>query len=96
MVIQTVVAAVFFVACAAGMGKVFGMLDQCVPTSQEPEAKARARSWKYAVAAVIIGAWLCAAGIVFGFHMSKALSVVVFSGPAALTAPVLVWVLLVY
>jgi hypothetical protein len=96
MIIETVVAAVFFGVCVVGMGRVFGMLDQCVPSSPEPEAKARARRWKYAVAAVVVGAWLCAVCLAFGLHMPKVLCIVVFSGPAAITAPVLAWVLLVY
>ncbi len=96
MVIRTIVAVAFFVVCVVGMNKVFWMLDQCVPSSQEAEAKARARRWKGAVAAVVVGAWVCASGIALGFDMPKALCAVVFAGPMAITFPVLVWVFLVY
>jgi hypothetical protein len=96
MVVGTVVAVAFFVVCAAWMYKVFGMLDMCVPTSQEPEARAMARRWKHAVAAVVVGAWVCAACIAFGFHMPEILRLVVFAGAFTTTVPVLVWVLLVY
>jgi hypothetical protein len=48
------------------------------------------------VAAVVVGAWVCASGIAFGFDMPKALYAVVFAGPIAITFPVLVWVFLVY
>ena len=96
MIIKTIVAVAFFVACAGVMYKVFAMLDMCVPTSQEPEAKARARRWKEAVAAVVAGGWVCAACIAFGFHMPEILRLVVFAGAFAITVPVLVWVLLVY
>ena len=96
MIIKTIVAVAFFVLCAVVMGKEFRILDECVPTSQEAEAIARVRRWKGSVAAVVVGAWLCAACIAFGFHMSKVLCVVVFAGPAAITVPVLVWALLVY
>ena len=96
MVIRTIVAVAFFVVCAGVMYKVFGMLDMCVPTSQEPEAKARARRWKKAVAAVIIGAWVCAGCIALGFQMPKTLCAVVFAGAFTTTVPVIVWVLLVY
>ena len=96
MAIRTTVAVAFFVVCVVVMNKVFWMLDQCVPSSQEAESKARARRWKGAVVAVVVGAWVCATCIAFGFHMSKAMCVVVFAGPIAITFPVLVWVLLVY
>lgn len=96
MVIRTSVAVAFFVVCAVMMYEVFGMLDMCVPISQEPEAKARARRWKGAVVAVVVGAWVCAACIAFGFHMPKTLCTVVFAGAFTITVPVLVWVLLVY
>jgi hypothetical protein len=96
MIIRTILAVAFFVVCAAVMHKVFGMLDMCVPISKETEARARARRWKVAVAAVVVGAWVCAACIAFGFHMPKAMCAVVFAGPVAITVPVLVWVLLVY
>jgi len=96
MVIRTIVAVVFFVVCAVVMGKVFWMLDQCVPSSQEPESKARARRWKGAVAAVVVGAWVSAICIAFGFNMPDVMRVVVFAGPIVITFPVLVWVFLVY
>jgi hypothetical protein len=96
MIIQTIVAVAFFVVCAVGMNRMPGMLEQCVPSSQEAKAKARARRWKGAVAAVVVGAWVGAAGIAWGLHMSKAMCAVVFAGPIAITVPVLVWVLLVY
>jgi hypothetical protein len=96
MVVKTIVAVAFFVACAVVMYKVFGMLDMCVPISQEPEAKARAWRWKKAVAAVVIGAWVCAACIAFGFGMPETLRLVVFAGAFTVTVPAIVWVLLVY
>lgn len=96
MIIKTIVAVVFFVVCAVVMHKMFWMLEQCVPTSQEAIPKARARRWKGTVAAVVVGAWVCASGIAFGFDMPKALCAVVFGGPIAITFPVLVWVFLVY
>jgi hypothetical protein len=96
MVIRAIVAIAFFVVCAVVMHKMFWMLDQCVPGSQEAESKARARRWKGAVVAVVVGAWVCATGITFGFDMPKAMCAVVFAGPIAVTFPVLVWVFLVY
>jgi hypothetical protein len=96
MVIRTIVAVAFFVVCVVVMNKVFWMLELCVPSSQEPESKVRARRWKDAVAAVVVGAWVCAICIAFGFDMPKAMCAVVFAGPIAITFPVLVWVLLVY
>jgi hypothetical protein len=96
MVIKTIVAVAFLVVCVVVTNKVLWMLDQCVPTSQEPEAKARARRWKGAVVAVVAAAWLCATCIAFGFDMPKIIHAVVFAGPMVITFPVLVWVLLVY
>ena len=96
MVIRTIVAVAFFVVCVVVMHKMFWMLEQCVPISQEAASKARARRWKGAVAAVVVGAWLCASGIAFGFDMPKAMHAVVFAGPIAITFPVIVWVFLVY
>jgi hypothetical protein len=96
MVIRTIVAVVFFAVCVVVMNKVFWMLELCVPNSQEPESKARARRWKDAVAAVVLGPWVCAICIAFGLDMPKALCAVVFAGPIVITFPVLVWVLLVY
>jgi len=96
MIIRTIVAVAFFVVCAVVMHKMFWMLDQCVPSSQEPESKARARRWKGAVAAVVVGAWVSAICIAFAFDMPKALCAVVFAGPIAITVPVLAWVFLVY
>ena len=96
MVIKTIVAVAFFVVCVVVMHKMFWMLEQCVPTSQEAIPKARARRWKHAVAAVVVGAWVCAAGIALGFDMPRAMCAVVFGGPIAITFPVLVWVFLVY
>jgi hypothetical protein len=96
MIIRTMVAVAFFVVCAVGMHRMFWMLEQCVPTSQEAIPKARARRWRGIVAAVVVGAWLCAGGIALGFGMPKALWAVVFAGPIAITFPVLVWVFLVY
>jgi hypothetical protein len=96
MVIRTIVAVVFFVVCAVVMHKMFWMLEQCVPITQETASKARARRWKDAVAAVVVSAWVCAICIAFGFNMPKAMCAVVFAGPIAITVPVLVWVLLVY
>ncbi|MBN1509507.1 MAG: hypothetical protein JW955_21850 [Sedimentisphaerales bacterium] len=96
MMIRTIVAVAFFVVCAVVMHRMFWMLEQCVPITQEAASKARARRWKGAVAAVVVGAWLCAAGIAFGFDMPKAMRAVVFAGPMAITVPVLAWVLLVY
>ncbi len=96
MVIRTIVAVVFFVVCAGVMYKMFWMLEQCVPITQEAASKAKARRWKGVVAAVVVGAWLCAGGIALGFGMPKSLCAVVFAGPMAITVPVLVWVFLVY
>ena len=96
MVIRTIVAVAFFVVCAVVMYEMFWMLEQCVPITQEAASKARARCWKGIVAAVVVGAWLCAGGIALGLNMPKALCAVVFGGPIAITFPVLVWVLLVY
>jgi hypothetical protein len=96
MVIKTIVAVVYLAVCVVVMNKVFWMLELCVPISQEPEAKARARRWKGAVAAVVVGAWLCATCLAFGFDMPRVMYAIVFAGPIAITFPVLVWVLLVY
>jgi len=96
MIIKTIVAVVFFVVCAVVMHQMFWMLEQCVPLTQEAASKARARRWKGAVAAVVVGAWVCASGIAFGFDMPKVLWAVVFAGPIAVTVPVLAWVFLVY
>jgi predicted Co/Zn/Cd cation transporter (cation efflux family) len=96
VVIRTIVAVAFLVACVVVMNKVYWMLEMCVPTSQEEKAKARARRWKGAVAAVVAGAWLCGACIAFGLGMPKVLHAVVFAGPVAISFPVLVWVLLAY
>jgi hypothetical protein len=96
VVIRTIVAVVFFVVCAVVMHKMPWMLEQCVPITQEAASKARARRWKGAVAAVVVGAWVCAGGIALGFDMPKAMCAVVFGGPIAITFPVLVWVFLVY
>jgi hypothetical protein len=96
MVIRTIVAVVFFVACAVVMHKMSWMLEQCVPVTQETASKARARRWKGAVAAVVAGAWVCAICIACGLDMPKAMCAVVFAGPIAITFPVLAWVFLVY
>jgi len=96
MVIRIIVAVAFFVVCAVVMHKMFWMLEQCVPISQEAASKARARRWKGTVATVVVGAWICAGGIAFGFDMPKAMCAVVFAGPIAITFPGLVWVFLVY
>jgi hypothetical protein len=96
VIIRTIVAVAFFVVCAVVMHKMFWMLEQCVPITQEAASKARARRWKDAVAAVVVGAWVCGSGIAFGFDMPKAMCAVVFAGPMAITVPVLVWVFLVY
>ena len=94
MAIRTVVAVAFFVVCVVVMNKVFWMIDQCVPSSKDELLRRRARRWKGAVAAVVVGAWVCAGCIAFGFHMPKAMCAVVFLGPVVITFPVLVWVLL--
>ncbi len=96
MIVKTIVAVTFFVVCAVVMHKMFWMLEQCVPITQEAASKARARRWKGTVAAIVVGAWLCAAGIALGFDMPKALCAVVFAGPMAISVPVLAWVFLVY
>ncbi|HNS22506.1 MAG TPA: hypothetical protein PKH24_18525 [Sedimentisphaerales bacterium] len=96
MVIKTIVAVAFLVACVVVMNKVYWMLEMCVPTSREEKAKARARRWKGAVAAVVVGAWACGACIAFGFGMPKVLYAVVFAGPGVISLPVLAWVFLVY
>jgi hypothetical protein len=96
MVIRTIVAVAFFLVCVVVMHKMFWMLEQCVPLTQEAASKARARRWKEIVAAVVVGAWVCAGAIAFGLHMPKVLYAVVFAGPMAVTAPVLVWIFLVY
>jgi hypothetical protein len=96
MIIKTIVAVAFFVGCAVVMHEMFWMLEQCVPITQEAASKAKARRWKGTVAAVVVGAWVCASGIAFGFDIPKALCTVVFAGPIAITVPVLAWVFLVY
>jgi hypothetical protein len=96
MIIRTIVAVAFLVVCTVAMHKMFWMLEQCVPITQEAASKARARRWKGAVAAVVASTWLCATGIAFGLDMPKVMYAVVFAGPIAITFPVLVWVLLVY
>jgi len=96
MVIRTIVIVAFLAACAVVMHRMFWMLEQCVPITQEARSKARAWRWKGAVAAVVVGAWVCAAGIALGFGMPKAMWAAVFAGPIAVTLPVVVWVLLVY
>lgn len=96
MVIKTIVAVVFLAVCVVVMHKMFWMLEQCVPTSQEEKARARARRWKGVVAAVVVGAWACGAGIAFGLGMPKVLYAAVFAGPLAISFPVLAWVFLVY
>jgi hypothetical protein len=96
MTIAIIVIVAFFAACVVMMHKMFWMLEQCVPTSPEAASKARARRWKGAVAAVVVGAWVCAGGIALGFAMPKAMYAVVFAGPMAITVPVLAWVFLVY
>jgi len=78
------------------MHAMFRMLEQCVPISQETASKARARRWKGAAAAVVVGAWVCGACIAFGLGMPKGLYAVVFAGPMAISFPVLAWVFLVY
>jgi len=77
------------------MHKMFWMLEQCVPVNQETASRARARRWKHAVAAVVAGAWVCAAGVAYGLDMPEAMCTVVFAGPIAITVPVLAWVFLV-
>ena len=96
MVMTTIVAVAFLLVCLVAMHQVFWMLDQCVPTSKEPEIKAIARRWQGAVAVVVIGAWVCAACIAFSLPLSRVLCVLVFAGPAAITFPVFVWVVLGY
>ena len=96
MVVKIIVAVAFLMVCAVVMYRMFWMLEQCVPVTQEAKSKARARRWKGAVAAVVVGAWLCAIGIAFGLGMSKAMCEIVFAGPIIVTIPVLVWVFLVY
>jgi hypothetical protein len=96
MVVRTIVAVAFLVMCMVVMHKVFWMLEQCVPRNQEAAAKARARRWKGAVAAVVVSAWICAICIALGFDMPKAMCAVMFAGPGAITIPVLVWVFLIY
>jgi hypothetical protein len=96
MVIRTIVAVAFFVVCAGVMGKILWMLDQCVPSSKDELVRRRARRWKAVVAAVVVGAWICAGCIALGLDMPKTLSMVVFLGPFLISFPVLVWVLLVY
>ncbi len=96
MIIKTIVAVAFFVVCAVVMYQMFWMLEQCVPITQEAASKARARRWKGIVAAVVVGAWVCASSIALGFDMPKVLCGVIFAGPISITVPVLVWVFLVY
>jgi hypothetical protein len=93
---RTVVAIAFFLVCAVVMYKMFWMLEQCVPATQEVEAKARARRWKYTVAGFVVGAWICAVIIVFTFNMPDVLKAIVLAGPITITIPVLAWVFLVY
>lgn len=94
--IKIIVTIPFFVACIVLMSKMFWMLEQCIPISQEAAFKARARRWKVIVAAAVIGAWICAIGIIFIFNMPKTLCAVVLAGPIAVTAPVFAWLFLVY
>jgi hypothetical protein len=94
--IRTIVAIAFFLVCMVVMSRMFWMLEQCVPVTQEPASKARARRWKSAVAGIVVGAWICAGGIVFAFNMPEALHAVVLAGPITITVPVLAWVFLVY
>jgi len=96
MVIKTIVTVAFLVVCTVGMHRMFWMLEQCVPITQEAVSKARARRWKGVVAAVVAVAWLGAAGLAFGLRMPQAMQAAIFAGPMAVTLPVLVWVLLVY
>jgi len=96
MIIKTIVAVAFLVVCVVVMNKMFWMLEMCVPTSQEEKARSRARRWKGAVAAVVVGAWVCGICIAFGLGMPKVLYAVVFAGPMAISFPVLAWVFLVY
>jgi hypothetical protein len=92
--VSTIVAVVFFVVCVGVMNRTFWMLDQCIPSSRDELVRRKARRWKYAVAAVVVGAWLCAGCLVFGLDMPKTTSALVFLGPLLITFPVLVWVLL--
>jgi uncharacterized membrane protein SirB2 len=94
--IGTIVAVAFFVVCMVVMSKMFWMLEQCVPLTQEAASKARARQWKYTVAGIVVGAWICAGGIVLAFNMPEVLEAVVLAGPITITFPVLTWVFLVY
>jgi hypothetical protein len=94
--IITIVAVAFFLMCMVVMYKMFWMLEQCVPLTQEAASKARARRWKGAVAGFVVGAWICAGGIVFAFNMPEVLDAVVLAGPIIITVPVLAWVFLVY
>lgn len=94
--IRIIVAVAFFVVCMAVMYKMFWMLEQCVPLNQEAASKASARRWKEVVAGIVVGAWVCAGGIVFAFNMPEALDAVVLAGPITITVPVLAWVFLVY
>lgn len=96
MVIKTIVAVAFLVVCAAVMHKMCWMLEQCVPTSQEEKAKARARRWKGIVTAVVVGVWVCGVCLAFGLDMPKALRAVILAGSMAVSFPVLAWVFLVY
>lgn len=94
--IRTIVAVAFFVVCMVVMYKMFWMLEQCVPVTQEAASKARARRWKAIVAGIVVGAWICAGGMVFAFNMPEVLDAVVLAGPIIITIPVLAWVFLVY
>ncbi len=94
--IKTIVAVAFFVVCVVVMGKMFWMLEQCVPINQEAVFKARARRWKGTVAGIVAGAWICAGGIIFAFNMPKVLNALVLAGPITISVPVLAWVFLVY
>ena len=94
--IRTIVAVAFFVVCMVVMYKMFWMLEQCVPVTQEAASKTRARRWKYAVAGIFVGAWICAGGIIFAFNMPEALDAVVLAGPITISVPILAWVFLVY
>ena len=93
--IKIIVSVAFFAACILVMSKMFWMLEQCIPINQEAAFKARAWRWKAIVAAAVLGAWICALGIIFTCNMPKTLWAILYAGPIIVTTPVLAWVFLV-
>ena len=94
--IRTIIAVAFFLVCMVVMYKMFWMLEQCVPLTQETASKARAKRWKITVAGIVVGVWICAGSFIYTFNMPETADAVVLAGPITITVPVLAWVFLVY